>query len=218
MRIIKARKSDSVLEDRTGGDPPKVSSYSCLDTPTKLISHCGIFFGFGNNMRGIIWYKLKMKYIFQCHYLIIDEHSAMLQDYDQSLTSRGYMMRYYPMIKSDSTKFCAQLPQIEIKPSDLDFIQSPFDASKCISLEIILPPKETDHGLTFDTCQISHRPALIDINRLSPFCPYIPSIFPGIIVLSSLTTSSWSLRTVLMSWFVVYRLGRRPIKWILSCV
>ena len=61
MRIIKAEKSNSALDARTGGDPQKVSNYSCLDAPMKLTSQCGIFLGFGDNVYVIVCYKPKMK-------------------------------------------------------------------------------------------------------------------------------------------------------------
>ena len=87
------------------------------------------------------------------------------------------MLRYHPTVESDSVEFCAQLPHLEIKPSDLEFIQSPFDTSKCISLGVILPPKRTDHGLTFDICQVSRMLILVDVHPLSPLRPYIPKTY-----------------------------------------
>ena len=50
-----------------------------------------------------------------------------------------------------------------------------FGASKYIILDIILQPKEIDHGLTFDICQVKHTHVLVDVYPLSLLCPYIPS-------------------------------------------
>ena len=175
MRIIKAKKKNSALESRTGGDPREVFNYSTLAAPLKLTSHDGFFLGYGNNVAVMICYKPKTKRIVRCRHAIIDEHGATLQASDQPLSPSEYMLRYYPTIESDSAEFRAQLPQLEIKPSDLDFIQSPFDANKCISLEVVLPPKGTDHGVTFDLCQVSRTPIIVDVHPLSPLRPYIPS-------------------------------------------
>ena len=46
---------------------------------------------------------------------------------------------------------------------------------KCISLEVILPPKGTDHDVTFDLCQVSHTPIIVDVPPLSVLRPYIPT-------------------------------------------
>ena len=85
------------------------------------------------------------------------------------------MLRYNPTIESDSVEFRAQLPQIEIRPSDLDFIESPFHPSRCRSLDIVLPPKGTAHGLEFDLCLSSRVPILVAVHPLSPLRSYIPS-------------------------------------------
>ena len=141
----------------------------------KLTSRDGFFLGCGNNMAVMICYKLKTKHIVRCHHAIIDEHGKNLQASDRPLTPSEYMLRYYTTTESDSAGFWAQPPQLEIKPSDLDFIQSPFDAGKCISLDIILPPKGTAPGLTFDICQVSRAPIIVNVHPLSPLHPYIPS-------------------------------------------
>ena len=108
-----------------------------------------------------------MKLLIPCRYAIVDKHGATVQASDQPLTPSEYMLRYYPTIESDSVEFHAQLPHNEIKPSDLEFIKSPFDAIKCISLEVVLPHKGMDHGLTFDICQVRSTPVLIDVHLLS---------------------------------------------------
>jgi len=123
----------------------------------------------------MICYKPKTKRIVQCCHANIDAHGVTLQASNQLLTPSEYMLRYYPTIESDSADFWAQLPQLEIEPLDPDIIQSPFDASKCISLKVILSPKGTDHGLTFDLCQVSSAPIIIDVHPLSSLRPYIPS-------------------------------------------
>ena len=144
MRIIKSKKSNKALESRTGGDPREVFNYDSLNAPLKLKSHDGIFLGYGNNVRVMLCYKPKTKRIVRCRHAIIDEHGATLQDPEQPLTPSEHMLRYYPTIESLSEGEIKQLPPIEIKPSDLDFITTPFDASKCTSLEIMLPKRGTD--------------------------------------------------------------------------
>ena len=141
----------------------------------KVTSYCGIFLGFGNNVAVIICYMTKTKCMIRCLHAMIDDHEETLQVTDRLLTPSGYMLRYYPTVKSDSAEFCAQLPQLEINLSDFDFIQSLFDASKCISLDIILPPKGMYHGLTFDIYQVSRTPIIIDVHPLSLLRPYIPT-------------------------------------------
>ena len=138
------------------------------DTP-HFASHGGFFLGYGYYTAVMICHRTKTKRIIHCCHAIIDDHGATLQASDHPLTRSEYMLRYYPTVESDSSKFRAQLLQLEIKPSDLDFVQSPFDAGKCISLEVILPPKGTDYGLTFGICQISLHPSLL------MFIHYLPS-------------------------------------------
>ena len=109
------------------------------------------------------------------------------------------MLRYYPTVESHSAEFQAQLPQLETNPSDLDFIHSPFDAGRCVSLEVILLPKGTDHGLTFDIFKSAVDPSsLMSIHYLPSNPTFILNVL-RIIMVSPLIISSQSLQMVLMN-------------------
>jgi hypothetical protein len=127
-----------------------VFNYSKLKAPFKLKNHDAIFLGYASNVRVAILYKPKTKRIVRARHFIADEFGISLEAQDQPLTPFEHCLRYYPTIETDAADVIAKRPAIEISPSDLDFITSPFDEDKCMPFEITLPPKGVEHGLIVD--------------------------------------------------------------------
>jgi hypothetical protein len=176
VRIIKPKSSyrNKALEARTGGDPREVFNWSKLDKPWKIKNHDGVFLGYSSHENVAIIFKPKTKRIVRCRHFIADEFGCFLEDQEQPLTPVEYVLRHHPTVEADAAELIAQRPALEIKPSDLDFVDSPFDADKCKHFDIHLPPKGTDHGMLVEAHPFDGIPVIAGLHPTSPLRHTIP--------------------------------------------
>ena len=171
--IVRSTHKSKALDSRTTQDPSKAFHYALVKKAMPLNSHCGRFMGYGNHVHVMLVLKADNR-IVRCRHGHVDEFGMTLKDEEGGLTPNEHLLCSYQSVGTDLADFRALLPQIEIAPSDLDFIPTPFVSKRCKELHIALPPWRTDHGLDFDLCISNCLPVLMAVHPMSPVRQFIP--------------------------------------------
>ena len=167
VRIVRSTHKNKVLDLRTTQDPSKAFHYALVKKAMPLNFHCGRFMGYGNHVHVMLVLKADNR-IVRCRHGHVDEFGMTLKDEEGGLTPNEHLLCSYQSVGTDLADFRALLPQIEIAPSDLDFIPTPFVAKRCKELHITLHPWGTDHGLEFDLYISNCLPVLAAVHPMSP--------------------------------------------------
>ncbi|MGB2447382.1 MAG: reverse transcriptase domain-containing protein [Candidatus Poseidoniaceae archaeon] len=174
-KIISTTDAGRALNPRTSGDPrlPQADPHHQVVTPATAAESIapGVefdcrFVGYGNDPAVVLVYQPGSK-----SHKIRRVHHVILDPYGLSTNPRRKLLPHEHLLRAvHSNLFLPPgVPRrswhVEITPSDLDVVSSPFDPQHCESFTVTLPPQGQSIGLTFTTDEDYMLPVL---HRIHP--------------------------------------------------
>ena len=180
-KVIDRSPSGRALRPRTSGDPrlapanlQVISRDEAASIAPSETYHLR-FMGYSNNPAVILAYNPNSKAhrIRRLHHAILDPYGLSV-DPDQPLLPNEHLLRvsHGNLFRPDNTP--PETWRVELTVSDLEEVDSPFDANDLQHVKIILPPKGQSLGLTFITDEDYMLPVLYRVDPSYPVFDRIP--------------------------------------------
>ena len=176
-RTLTARTSGDLRNSADENTSFDTNAINIVDTSQKS-SFNGTFLGFSNH-NGIILVLRKgtaeePDRLARVRHTIIDHYGLSASPTDSMSPNEKLLQQFHSSLFDDTREI---EEQNEIQGSNFDSVDSPFDPSKCITLDITLPVEGVTLGLHIDTDEDYLLPILGRVSYNSPIYDEIPEKF-----------------------------------------